>query len=623
MHKLLSCILAILLFKSNSLIAQPALPAYLDVVKHFFTLYGHESDPSQQLGFAKKKDGWHVVLINRYQQDSVTEDQLFYAASTKSYLKLQGFGEPAAGYIYYQVQQFIDGGGTDYMPYGFDRCRYYGYNGWDADMIADFGKTTGLSDTLLEGLARAYSVYASRYLWYQYGGSTLSNDVLQQPLKSLELPSEQRVKMVKTYLDTAINLYNQLYQQNPAYATTVGNIGLKCFNESYHAVMQLRLCNRENDAQAALKRCHLLKDDSIAARNYLNGVAQDAIIFTFGDNDTYPLLYLQERYLIRPDVSIINVNLLGLPAYLQYLNRSQYAQFSSTKTDYGSHYFTVAYHSDNQRNRPAQSLDSFMVSYKLGPRLATETDSIAYFSSRSLYLTIDPGKIQYPLPVIFSTDTLFIATGDYVTMDQFMLLDIIRENIYKRPVFFSSNMTPYFENYLIRQGQLFQLAPGKKVSGAYKESETVTALEYYLAHHYVAPFYNIKPSNEYDNYVNNHIDIYKFLLDHYKQRNESTRVNALLKQCFAPFHKFLPYLYNTAEMICFLYNANQGTLGDQLALVFAQNMLIQYQHKPSARTIDPQYGIQMITMVTNVQKLFNRKTDNIDKILKQFPKTIQ
>jgi len=50
------------------------------------------------------------------------------------------------------------------------------------------------------------------------------------------------------------------------------------------------------------------------AYNMLITAEPDAIIFTNGDNDTYPLLYLQEYENVRRDVSVVNINLLNVPS---------------------------------------------------------------------------------------------------------------------------------------------------------------------------------------------------------------------------------------------------------------------------------------------------------------------
>lgn len=53
------------------------------------------------------------------------------------------------------------------------------------------------------------------------------------------------------------------------------------------------------------------------ALNVLNSCAPNALLFSYADNDTFPLWYLQEVEGIRPDVRVLNYGYLQSDWYVQ------------------------------------------------------------------------------------------------------------------------------------------------------------------------------------------------------------------------------------------------------------------------------------------------------------------
>ena len=78
-------------------------------------------------------------------------------------------------------------------------------------------------------------------------------------------------------------------------------------------------------------RCHSVHD---IALNHLNSCDRDAVLITLGDNDTFPLWYLQQVEGLRTDIEVHNIGLTGWQRTMDIINSNL-----GRRPVYFSHYF--------------------------------------------------------------------------------------------------------------------------------------------------------------------------------------------------------------------------------------------------------------------------------------------
>ena len=182
------------------------------------------------------------------------------------------------------------------------------------------------------------------------------------------------------------------------------------------------------------------------AYNLLQSAEKDAIIFTNGDNDTFPLWCLQAVYGIRQDVRIVNLSLAQTPWYILQLRNER---------PYGSLTVPMTY-SDAQINelRPVQWDDNKVMAIPIPPE--AYPDSIRN-SGEQL-----PNQLQFVMPPsIRQRQGNQVITA--VKTNDLLVLDIIRANNWERPIYFSVTVSNDnyigLDNYLVTEGMLQRLVP--------------------------------------------------------------------------------------------------------------------------------------------------------------------
>ncbi|MFV0605733.1 MAG: DUF2723 domain-containing protein [Niabella sp.] len=212
------------------------------------------------------------------------------------------------------------------------------------------------------------------------------------------------------------------------------------------------------------------------AKDYLESCAPNAILFTFGDNDTYPLWYAQEVEGVRPDIRIINTSLLGIDWYINQLrykvNNADSVDVIWTPEQIAGHNREVVYITEpapgqNINANNFYNLYDVMKTYLGAPAIDSETGQ-------------DVGQMRLPItkfmiPVnkdvvlkngtALATDSLqdnmaFEIPHRALQRSELMILNIIASNKWQRPIYFTS---PYgelgFGGYIRKDGLSYRLIP--------------------------------------------------------------------------------------------------------------------------------------------------------------------
>jgi|GEM_PF-5475998 hypothetical protein len=441
-------ILLLLIAYSTSSEAQKRMPDYDTVIAQFFSRYSHENTVKEILNFAKKKDGWYVEILNPSQDGKVESSQVFWSLQKGRYQVLENFlratkDKPLEEKVNEQKYS------AWYSAYGYSRCVYYGYEGWDIDVINDFGNASIDNDTLYESLARAYSQHMTRYTWYQYGGKQIGDDTLQRKLDRLQMPGDERVKKIIECTEKAIACYQKIFGRNKNYRGFAGTIESMVFDETVHGWLQLSMCNRPTEAERFLKMARMPQEDSLMATNMLNAIEPNAILITFGDNDIYPIYYLQEKHKIGTGVSVLHATLLSFPPYLDMMKRKNYVQFSTTAEGYGNPDYDYAFYSGRPSGKKLQIADFVARRRNLSKVPATRGDSVQVYHEKELYMPFG------------NTDTLRIRLPEQVYLNDFILLDIIAHNLNERPIYFTAAWPAVAGENMHQRGNLYRLSPAK------------------------------------------------------------------------------------------------------------------------------------------------------------------
>ena len=213
------------------------------------------------------------------------------------------------------------------------------------------------------------------------------------------------------------------------------------------------------------------------AKNYLGNADPNSVLVTFGDNDTFPLWYVQEVEGWRTDVRILNYTLSGMHWYVEQLYNKLYESdplpFTFSKELYGLGHEVFVPDPNGPRMEVTDALQRVMKDRKRYVRAdRMGGDSVVYLPTNKFSITLDKPKLlangiitaeqAETMPDVINFD-INIRRG-YLMRNEMMMLDILGTNRFERHINIMNtgyirDVFPVVDNYSMEDGMVSLLVP--------------------------------------------------------------------------------------------------------------------------------------------------------------------
>lgn len=213
------------------------------------------------------------------------------------------------------------------------------------------------------------------------------------------------------------------------------------------------------------------------AMNYMAQCEPDAVLFTNGDNDTFPLWYVQEVEGFRTDMRVVNYMLSSGDWYVHQLGKKVYDSeklpLTLTPDQYNkgiNEYVPVV--ERIQGRRELKEVIDFIANESTQTQLPLQSgDRINYVPTKKLKLTIDKeaviksGTVPESMHHLIVDEITWDISQSALYKNDLMLLDLIATNNWERPIYFANpnsvSKVLDVDEYCHMEGVVYRFMPVK------------------------------------------------------------------------------------------------------------------------------------------------------------------
>lgn len=216
--------------------------------------------------------------------------------------------------------------------------------------------------------------------------------------------------------------------------------------------------------------------------NYLESCEPNAVIFTNGDNDTFPLWYAQEVEGIRTDVRVCNTSYLQTDWYIDQMKKQAYESaplpISWDRADYIQGTRDAAYiipmtDKPIDLSTALNFVRSNDPKFKKIPGFSQELD---YIPAETLVYKVDSSKVAakgLASPDMLKEMTISLKGKNALGKQELMILDMLQTNDWERPIYYAITVNPDqfvgLDGYFEQTGLAYQIVPKNANKGTNTE----------------------------------------------------------------------------------------------------------------------------------------------------------